>query len=64
MHLGIARLAGILDRPRRKLMIPPSTASAAAEAIGCSACRILFEGELFRGREHPPDIREMLGARN
>jgi hypothetical protein len=34
----------------------------AAEAI---AVPILYSrGELFRGREHPPDILEMLGARN
>jgi hypothetical protein len=47
------------------LMIPPSTASAAPPRLsGMFGVPDLYEGELFRGREHPPDIREMLGARN
>ena len=36
----------------------------AAEAIGVFGVPNLYEGELFRGREHRPDIHERLGARN
>jgi hypothetical protein len=46
-------------------MIPPSTACVTPPRLsGVFGVPNLYEGELFRGREHLPDIHERLGARN
>jgi hypothetical protein len=64
MNLGIARLARH-SSSITQLMIPSATTSAAPPRLsGVFGVPNLYEAELFRGREHPPDIREMLGARN
>jgi hypothetical protein len=57
MHFGIARLVGILVDDGA-LMIPAAVPPSYRRVRRAEFCT---RGELFWGREHPPDMRE--GAR-